>query len=66
MALDHGVRKQSDGDSTDLLTNRTPATYFPTASCLACSWDAELLRRMGVALGVECVTQDVTVHEHPA
>ena len=42
----HGVRK---GQGAGLVTS-VPATCFPTASALSCSWDLDLLRRVGVAL----------------
>src|SRR5688572_31877085 len=45
----HGVRK---AEGTDF-TNSVPATCFPTASALASSWDVELLRALGEALGKE-------------
>jgi beta-glucosidase len=52
----HGVRKsQGAGLSTSV-----PATCFPTASALSCSWDADLVREVGVALGEE--SQAINVH----
>src|SRR5438477_5678754 len=38
-----------------------PATCFPTGSSLACSWDPELVRRMGNALAEECHEMGVSV-----
>jgi beta-glucosidase len=57
----HGLRKQLEGDATDLLKGRVEATCFPTASCLACSWDTELLQKVGVALAHECISENVAV-----
>lgn len=37
------------------------ATCFPTASALACSFDTELIREMGAALGEECRKSGVSV-----
>ena len=54
----HGVRLQADRD--DMLTGR-PATCFPPAVATASTWDPELLRRMGEALGDECRAMDVAV-----
>jgi beta-glucosidase len=54
----HGVRLQAD--SGDMLTGR-PATCFPPAVASASTWDPELLRRMGEALGDECRAMDVAV-----
>ena len=53
----HGVRKgQGAGLSTSV-----PATCFPTASALSCSWDLDLLRTVGVALGKESQAIDVQI-----
>src|SRR5205823_6596515 len=38
-----------------------PATCFPTASALGSSWDPELVRRIGAALGREARAQHVAV-----
>ena len=57
----HGLRKQStSGDHVGLHTS-VPATCFPTACALASTWDPGLLQRVGVALGEQCVAEDVTV-----
>ena len=57
----HGLRKQqTEGDHVGLSAS-VPATCFPTASALAASWDIELLRQVGVALGEQCVAEKVTV-----
>ena len=57
----HGLRKQtSSGDHVGLHTS-VPATCFPTASALASSWNPELLREIGVALGEQCVEENVAV-----
>jgi beta-glucosidase len=53
----HGVRKAAGTD----FTNSAPATCFPTASALACSWDVALLRDVGQALGREARAQDVQI-----
>jgi beta-glucosidase len=54
----HGVRVQaSEGD----LLAGVPATCFPPAVASASTWDPELLRRMGEALGDECRAMDVAV-----
>ncbi|MCF2940339.1 glycoside hydrolase family 3 C-terminal domain-containing protein [Paenibacillus alkaliterrae] len=57
----HGLRKQSgSGDHLGLLDS-VPATCFPSAAGLACSWDADLVYQVGVALGEECQAEDVSV-----
>lgn len=57
----HGLRKQA-GDADHLgINDSIPATCFPTASALASSFDRELAREVGVALGEECQQEDVSV-----
>ena len=55
----HGVRRVPDVNV--LIQGSLPATCFPTASCLASTWDVDLLRRMGEALGEECIALNVDV-----
>ena len=54
----HGVRLQTDPG--DLLRGQ-PATCFPPAVATASTWDPDLLRRMGEALGDECRAMGVAV-----
>lgn len=61
----HGIRKKGNPEEakkgeTDLLKG-VPAICFPTASATACSWDVDLLRTMGEALGDECRKERVSV-----
>ncbi|MXX29226.1 MAG: glycosyl hydrolase [Gammaproteobacteria bacterium] len=57
----HGLRKQM-GDTDHVgIGNSVPATCFPTACALASSWDPELLREVGVALGEQCAAENVAV-----
>ncbi|MBR6779846.1 MAG: glycoside hydrolase family 3 C-terminal domain-containing protein [Clostridia bacterium] len=58
----HGLRKQKTKkeSGTDMLQG-IPAVCFPTASATSCSWDPELIERMGVALGEECNAEGVSV-----
>jgi beta-glucosidase len=53
----HGLRKKTGGfrDSSE------PATCFPTAGCLAGSWDPSLVREVGAALAAEARAQGVDV-----
>jgi beta-glucosidase len=55
----HGVRRVPDVHSMGM--NSLPATCFPTASCIASTWDVELVRQMGIALAEECVALNVDV-----
>jgi beta-glucosidase len=50
----HGIRRP-DPASTDALgiSESIPATCFPPAVTLGCSWDPELARRVGAALAAE-------------
>ena len=56
----HGLRKAAERNHSGLSVN-LPATCFPTASALASSWDIDLLREVGVALGTESAAADVAV-----
>jgi beta-glucosidase len=55
----HGVRRVPD--ASEIATTSLPATCFPTASCLASTWDVDLLRKMGEALAEECIVLKVDV-----
>jgi beta-glucosidase len=55
----HGVRRVPD--IHELMVESLPATCFPTASCLASTWDVDLLREMGAALAEECIALNVDV-----
>jgi beta-glucosidase len=54
----HGVRKPVQEMS---LQESAPATCFPTAAGLACSWDTALIYQVGVALQQECLALNVSV-----
>lgn len=57
----HGLRKQ-EGESDHLGINKSvPATCFPSAAGLACSWDKELMSKVGTALGEECQAEGVSI-----
>ena len=53
----HGVRRQENVQ--ELGAKSLPATCFPTASCLASSWDLDLIAQMGKALAEECIALNV-------
>jgi beta-glucosidase len=55
----HGVRRTPD--LTSIAEESLPATCFPTASCLASSWDVDLLHKVGEALAEECIALNVNV-----
>lgn len=55
----HGVRRVPDVHAIGM--ESLPATCFPTASCIASTWDVALIRKMGEALAEECIALDVDV-----
>lgn len=57
----HGIRKQAGAGDHLGLNESLPATCFPTAATIANSWDVELGKEIGEALGKEALTQDVQV-----
>lgn len=57
----HGLRKQEGAADHVGLNDSVPATCFPTASGLASTWNRELVRQVGVALGRECRQERVSV-----
>ena len=57
----HGLRKQAAASDHLGLNASIPATCFPTASVMACSWDEELGERIGEALGEEAAALNVDV-----
>lgn len=57
----HGLRKQEGAQDCMGIAESRPATCFPTASALACSFDPELVERVGAAIGEEARRQGVDV-----
>ena len=58
----HGLRVQDDDNPDHLGLGRSePATCFPPAVTLASSWDRQLIRRVGAALGREAKAKGVRV-----
>ena len=57
----HGLRKQEGAQDCMGIADSRPATCFPTASALACSFDPELVERVGAAIGEEARRQGVDV-----
>jgi beta-glucosidase len=55
----HGLRKQTERAADAGLRASEGATCFPTASALGCSWDTDLAREVGAALGVEARAQNI-------
>lgn len=57
----HGLRKQEGAQDCMGIAESRPATCYPTASALACSFDPELVERVGAAIGEEARRQGVDV-----
>ncbi len=54
----HGLSlRKPDGDLRESVT----ATCFPSAVTTACSWDRDLLYRMGQAMGRECLKENISI-----
>jgi beta-glucosidase len=57
----HGVRKQRGAADHLGIGTSFPATCFPPAAGLGSSWDPDLLRRVGEALGRETRAHEIAV-----
>jgi beta-glucosidase len=55
----NGVRRIQDVNAP--IHRGLPATCFPTSSCMASTWDVDLLLEVGQALGEECIALGVDV-----
>ncbi len=55
----HGLRKQDEG--TKSINDSYVSTCYPTASCLAASWDRELIFKVADSLGKEAWNADVSI-----
>ena len=56
-----GIRKQESLGDLIGVAESIKAIGFPTASAMACSFDRDLLHKVGDALGEECVAEDLAV-----
>lgn len=59
----HGIRKEKMVNKSEELglSHGVEAVCFPAAVTQACSFDRELIRKMGEALGEECQAEDVAI-----
>lgn len=57
----HGIRKQESLADHMGVAESIKSIGFPTASAMACSFDRDLLHKVGDALGEECVAEDLAV-----
>lgn len=62
----NGVRMQEGTNDRFGLNESAKATCFPTGSCLAASWDTDLLHRVGAAIGREAKAKRVSLVLGPA
>ena len=57
----HGLRKQAASADHLGINKSIPATCFPTAVTTSFSFDRDLLRQIGIAIGEEAAQEDVAV-----
>ena len=57
----HGIRKQVNVDDMLGINRSLPATCFPSESLTGCSFDPDLLEKIGEAIGIEASDQDVDI-----
>jgi beta-glucosidase len=55
----HGVRRVEDVHT--FISKGVPATCFPTAACMASTWDLDLIYQVGEAIAKECIALNVDV-----
>jgi beta-glucosidase len=61
----HGLRKQEKYTDHLGVNKSRPATCFPTSATTACSWDTDLLGKIGAAIAEEAADQGVGVFLGP-
>lgn len=57
----HGLRKQARSKGNETIDESATAVCYPTASLTACSFDRDLLQRMGGAIGDEAKAEKVSI-----
>lgn len=62
----HGLRFQDEEADNFGINDSVPATCFPSGAALACSWDRNLMNKVGKALGKESKNHDVNILLGPA
>lgn len=62
----HGMRKQENNPGQIGLDSSVPAICFPSGAGLACSFDRDLMEKVGRALGEECQAEGVSIILGPA
>lgn len=56
----HGLRKQEEGKKANI-NDSNLATCFPTASCIASSWDVRALKLLGKSIALEAQSENVNM-----
>ena len=62
----HGLRKEIESAHDLVMQQSIPAVCFPAGCALAASFDRDLVRKVGEAIGRECQAADVQVILGPA
>lgn len=62
----HGLKKQISDDNALGINESLEAVCFPSGCAMASSFDRDLIKSVGVALGEECQAEDVSVILGPA
>lgn len=63
----HGIRKMFGVEENSVTVSRSePATCFPPAALSSCSFNRELIRRMGEAIAEEAILTDIDIVLGPA
>lgn len=57
----HGLRKALASTTATNLNDSVPATCFPPAAGMSSTWNPELIYQVGVAMGEECIQEQVAV-----
>ncbi|MFD0704695.1 exo-alpha-(1-_6)-L-arabinopyranosidase [Alloscardovia venturai] len=57
----HGLRKENSETAALDMANTVPATCFPPAAGMSSTWNPDLVREVGKAMGEECVQEKVAV-----
>jgi beta-glucosidase len=57
----NGLRKTKELETGMNITESIPATCFPTSATTGCSFDPELMKEVGSAIGEECRQEDIAV-----
>lgn len=57
----HGLRKALASTTATNLNDSVPATCFPPAAGMSSTWNPELIHQVGVAMGEECIQEQVAV-----